>query len=344
MIEGDKISVLIIEDSIAYADFLRNCLEKDGRFRVLGIAPDPYYAVKLIFNKTPDVITLDIEMPRMNGVTFLRKMMQQYPIPTLIITKIERNKVKNYLEALFSGAIDIVSKQEIDAENEDSLKELCDKIHYTSFSNLKAIRLKEPQVDQNKTLRPLISVDPVILIGASTGGTVVISKILANVSGDIPPIIIVQHMPEFFVPIFVEQINKETKLEVEVARANTVPQKGHVYISEGGKHLVLRKRGEDILLDYETGGKVNHVIPSVDKLFLSAAEANPKRYHCFLLSGMGNDGAEGLFELKNNGASTFAQNEESSIIYGMPRKAVEIGAVLKSLSPKEIADYISNLK
>jgi len=349
-----KIKVLIIDDSVSVQNILTKILSKDADINVIGVAHDPYDAVAKIAKDLPDVITLDIEMPRMDGLTFLSKLMRQHPIPVVVISSVAAEGSDKGMRALKLGAQEIITKPQL--ANPEQLEEysirITDAIKAAALTE--RIRLKpfKPEETDNYSVKhtditsaPLksndINPEKIILIGASTGGTEVISRILKNLCSDLPGILIVQHMPGEFTKAFADRLNLECSLNVKEAEPGDVIQQGFVYIANGFNHLQLVKENGQFKCMLEMGPLVNRHRPSIDVLFHSASKFPGKNITAILLTGMGADGAKGMLELFENGAMTFAQDEKSAVIFGMPKEAIKLNAAKMIGNPDELVTWLN---
>jgi two-component system, chemotaxis family, protein-glutamate methylesterase/glutaminase len=354
----DKIKILIVDDSALVRQTLASILDGDPMLEVVGTASNPYAAAEIIKRQLPDVITLDIEMPKMDGLTFLRKLMQQFPVPVVIISSLTTDGSDAAIKALEFGAVEIITKPRIDtsAYYKESAIRITDVVKA-------AAQAKVGKRRQNKSVAgydvaPKYSADAIlpmprriltettgkiIAIGASTGGTEALRYLVENLPGNTPGIIVVQHMPELFTRSFAESLNKISKLEVHEAKDGDAVITGSVLIAPGNRHTLLKRSGARYYVQITDGEFVNRHRPSVDVLFRSVAANAGKNAYGFLLTGMGDDGARGLLEMKTAGAFTIAQDEASSIVYGMPKAAVTLNAAQKILSLAEIKNYISRI-
>lgn len=346
--------MLIVDDSVSVQHVLREILANDPEIEVMGIASDPYEAVAKIAENIPDVITLDIEMPRMDGLTFLRKLMKQHPIPVLVISSVVGEGSENAIKAIKLGAREIIPKPKLATPEEleeysiriiDAIKALA-QINRQNVLRLSSVESKagsssEMTITETHDLNQLS--ENVILIGASTGGTEVISRILKGLRDDLPGILIVQHMPGEFTKAFATRLNRECNLEVKEAAHGDLIKKGYVYIANGFNHLELDMQDGKYICKLEKGELVNRHRPSVDVLFNSASKFQGKNITAILLTGMGADGAKGLLRLNEIGARTFAQDEKSSVIFGMPKEAIKLNAAQKIGSPDELVSWINTL-
>ncbi len=347
-----KIKVLVVDDSASVLNILTQILGKDTDIEVIGVAHDPYEAVAKIAGNLPDVITLDIEMPRMDGLTFLSKLMRQHPIPVVVISSVAAEGSYKGIRALKLGASEIITKPKLASQeqlDEYSIR-ITDAIKAAALTE--KIRLKPAKADENDemNLTEKVSVpspfghlysEKIILIGASTGGTEVISRVLKNLRNDLPGILIVQHMPGEFTGAFANRLNTECRLNVKEAEDGDVIQQGFVYIANGFNHLQLIKENGQFKCKLESGPLVNRHRPSIDVLFHSATKFNGNNITAILLTGMGADGARGMLELSENGAMTFAQDEKSAVIFGMPREAIKLNAAKMIGNPDELIKWLN---
>jgi two-component system chemotaxis response regulator CheB len=352
--------VLVVDDSAVVRQTLSRLLETDKDITVIGTATDPYHAVKKIAKEKPDVITLDIEMPRMDGITFLKRIMTQHPIPCVIISSLTTKGAATTLQALEYGAVEIITKpiMYLGGFEEDTKIRIIDAVKAASFAKIRQHKLQiHDKSASNQNVRPVYSADSVtgkrvsgksmlattdkvIVIGASTGGTEAIRHLLMELPLDCPGLVIVQHMPEQFTRSFAERLNQQCKISVKEARNNDSVLRGQALIAPGNHHTVLKRSGARYFVEVREGPLVNRHRPSVDVLFRSAATFAGKNALGILLTGMGNDGAKGLFELKQRGASTIAQDEESCVVFGMPKEAIKLGAADRIASLHEIPGCI----
>lgn len=349
-----KIKVLIVDDSVSVQNVLQQILMSDPELEVIGIASDPYEAVAKIAENLPDVITLDIEMPRMDGLTFLSKLMKQHPIPVVVISSVAGEGSHNGIKALKLGALEIITKPKLSSQKqlEEYSIRIVDAIKASALTeqvrlnSKKSVKTENTTLSQNKLSSKDLQDPPrlseeVILIGASTGGTEVISKILKGLRSDLPGILIVQHMPGEFTKAFANRLNLECNLSVKEAEQGDVVKMGCVYIANGFNHLQLIRENGINKCKLEMGELVNRHRPSVDVLFKSASKFQGKNITAILLTGMGSDGARGMLELHEIGARTFAQDEKSSAIFGMPNEAIKLNAAKKIGNPDELIKWIN---
>lgn len=348
-----KIKVLVVDDSVAVQNTLIQILSQDDEIDVINTASDPYEAVKRIADNLPDVITLDIEMPRMDGITFLSKLMKQHPIPVVVISSVAGEGSEKGIKALQLGASDIITKPKLSTPEqfgEYSIR-IIDAVRaaaQSEGSKVNLLRERNAKItvsDEFKLLKKndlSKNNDKIILIGASTGGTEVISKILRSIRPDMPGILIVQHMSGEFTNTFAKRLNQECQIFVKEAENGDVVKPGCAFIANGYHHLRLVKEGDLYKCKVETGPLVNRHRPSVDVLFRSAINYPGKNITAILLSGMGTDGALGLLELYEKEATTIAQDEKSSVVFGMPKEAIRLNAVQMVMNPDEIVRYLNS--
>ncbi|MEM7060298.1 MAG: chemotaxis response regulator protein-glutamate methylesterase [Pseudomonadota bacterium] len=332
MIGARRIRVLIIDDSLVVRETLVSLIEDHPQLEIMGTAIDPFEAAERIRHEVPDVITLDIEMPRMDGITFLRRLMQQKPLPVIVCSSRVGAGSPALIEALDAGAVDVIPKPAVGTRQflEESAIRIQDKIIAAANARL---NLKTPQATIAKRTGPSVQVrasagsSSVIAIGASTGGTEALKYVLSSLPADTPPVIIVQHMPEHFTSAFASHLNEICSVNVREAAHGDRLTRGHVLIAPGDKHLELHRTGQDYRVKVVDGPLVSRHRPSVDVLFRSTAKFAGANAIGVILTGMGQDGADGLKTLRDAGARTIGQNEASCVVYGMPRVAKSLGAV-----------------
>jgi two-component system chemotaxis response regulator CheB len=330
-----KIKVLIVDDSAVVRKIFTEELSRYQDIEVVGTAPDPFVARDRIIALTPDVITLDIEMPRMDGLTFLRKLMKYYPLPTIIVSSLTPKGGKLTLEAMEIGAVDVIGKPGGAYSVGNMSAQLADKIRAAARS--KVIK-RDSGYPGDAPLKALSQTsDKVIAIGASTGGTEALKAVLTRLPANSPGIMVVQHMPANFTAAFAERLNSLSQLTVKEARNNDSVVSGQALIAPGNFHMIMRRSGARYYVEVKTGPMVHHQRPAVDILFKSTAKYAGSNAIGVILTGMGADGAEGLLEMKNAGASTIAQDENSCVVFGMPKEAIKAGAVDKVLPLEQIA-------
>ena len=355
------IEVLIVDDSALVREFLRETLESDPRIRVIGAASDPYKARDAILKRQPDVITLDIEMPRMDGLTFLGKLMKSRPTPVVMFSSFTESGAKATLEALSLGAVDFLAKPKSNLISSlPALKsELIEKVKAAAGVKVKPMKPSRfhntaappPKLGASAVVPDSVLAAPakpgankIIVLGASTGGTVAIERILIKLPIATAPIAIVQHMPVHFTKAFADRLNDRCRVTVQEAVNGQPLGPGQVLIAPGGKHMLLQKNGAGYRVEVKDGPPVNRHRPSVDVLFRSAVHSAGPNALAVLLTGMGDDGAAGLLELKNSGAKTIAQDEASCVVYGMPKAAVDLGAAELVLPLDQIPKALGNFR
>jgi len=348
---SNKIKVLIVDDSALIRQVLSKIIDSDPELEVVGTAVDPIAARDKIKTLRPDVLTLDIEMPRMDGITFLRNLMRLHPMPVVMISTLTSAGADITLEALELGAVDFVSKPKLDVSEQlqSYSEEIIEKVKTAASAKLRgkssdaALKVKEKHsVDAVIPKRKLTSgyktTEKFFAIGASTGGTEAIKEVLMRMPADSPGIVITQHIPEAFSGPFAKRMNGVTKMTVHHAIDGQQILPGNVYIAPGSHHLIVEKSGSRFVCRLNDGPLVNRHKPSVDVLFRSVLQAAGSNVIGVMLTGMGADGAQGMKEMHDAGSVTIAQDEESSVVWGMPGSAVEMGGVDHIVSLEKIAD------
>ena len=338
-----KVKVLIVDDSYLFRETLAVELAKDFGIEVVGIAGDPYEAKDMILEHEPDVIALDVEMPKMDGISFLKKLMPQYPLPVVVMSSSEQN----VFDALSAGAVDFIAKPKSRQLFELFINELIVKIKIASTAKV-AYHKKNYTPEESVAIaagkKTGIS-DMIIAIGASTGGTEAIASIINVLPRDMPGILIVQHMPPVFTKLYAERLNRTSRLEVKEAEDGEAVKPGKVLIAPGEYHMRLVRSDNGFSVSCKKREKVSGHCPSVDVLFDSVADKAKERAVGILLTGMGSDGAKGLLNMRDKGAHTIGQDETSCVVYGMPKVAYTIGAVRKQLSlekiPQELCEHLA---
>nr|WP_296488052.1 chemotaxis response regulator protein-glutamate methylesterase [uncultured Acetatifactor sp.] len=319
------IKVLIVEDSIVFRELLLQNLNRDPGIHVVGTAKDPYEARDAILALKPDVMTLDVELPRMNGIEFLRKLIPQYPLPVVVISSLS-DKV---FDAMNAGAVDFVAKPAVSNRKqlEDFIKnELLVKIKIASSARIGNV--KRSMVQAQQQYQSVARGNLIVAIGASTGGTEATSTVVRQFGTDIPGIVCVQHMPPGFTQMYAKRLNDECRIQVKEAETGDRVLPGHMLIAPGGdRHMHLVKVGSNYQVEVKPGPKVNGHCPSVDVLFDSVARTAGSDALGIILTGMGGDGAKGLLAMRKAGARTIGQDESTCVVYGMPKVAYELGAV-----------------
>lgn len=349
-----KIKVLIVDDSAVVRQTLAAILSSDPKIEVLDTAVDPFYAAKIMQNEVPDVITLDIEMPRMDGLTFLRKIMRQHPIPVVIISSLTTEGTMTALRALEYGAVEIITKPQLGTKQfiEESRIKLCDVVKAAAKARLSKKNIPPASLE----VTPKLSADAilaksyahsmiktteiVVAVGASTGGTEALATFLKAFPPDCPGIVIVQHMPEIFTKTFADRLNEECRINVKEAVDHDTILRGHALIAPGNKHMLVKRSGAKYFVEVIDGPLVNRHRPAVDVLFRSTAQYAGSNAVGIIMTGMGDDGARGMAEMKEAGAFTIAQDEKSCVVFGMPKEAIKRNAVDKILPIDQIAGFV----
>ncbi|MEW6369889.1 MAG: chemotaxis response regulator protein-glutamate methylesterase [Pseudomonadota bacterium] len=325
-----KTKVLIVDDSALIRSVMSEIVNSQADMEVVATAPDPLVARELIKKHNPDVLTLDVEMPKMDGLDFLEKLMRLRPMPVLMVSSLTERGSEITMRALELGAVDFVTKPKISIQTgmREYTELITDKIRAAARARVKARSVHQSAAPSAlQALRsPLISSEKLIIIGASTGGTEAIREFLMQMPSDCPGILIAQHMPEGFTSSFARRLDSLCRISVSEAAGNERILPGHAYIAPGHSHLLLTRSGANYMTKIEQTDPVNRHRPSVDVLFRSAALAAGKNAVGVILTGMGKDGAAGMLEMKNAGAHNFAQDEASCVVFGMPREAIAIGA------------------
>lgn len=342
--ETKPIKLLIVDDSLLIRKIIKELVSDEAGIEVVGEAEDPLQARELIKRLNPDILTLDIEMPKMDGITFLRNLMRLRPMPVLMLSTLTTKGADITLEALSIGAIDFIAKPNFSNStqvDESFRRVLVDKIKQVSLTDKQCLSRYQTDIAQAKPVLALSQTNEqhLVAIGASTGGTEAIKEILQRLPKNTPPIVIAQHIPEKFSLRFAARLDKECQLKVCEAEHNQELKQGHVYIAPGGKHLVVERRRRGFVGILSDADKVNRHRPSVDVLFESLIPF-AEQVHGIILTGMGNDGAQGLLHLKQKGAITTVQSKSSSIIWGMPGQAYKINAHTYECHLVDIAEHI----
>lgn len=318
-----KIRVLVVDDSVIYREVLTRGLSSDPGIEVIATAKDPFDARDKIIQYEPDVMTCDVEMPKMNGIEFIQRLLPQYSLPVIVVSTVS----DAVFDAMYSGAIDFVSKPDIKSVNsvENFINEMILKVKIASAAKVTHFNEGTAQLQINKNLNTDCA--RIIAIGASTGGTEAIYNVIKSLPKSIPGIVVVQHIPPGFSRMFAERLNASTILDVKEAQTGDWVENGRVLIAPGDKHMKIKKTGDKYRIECFKGDKVNGHCPSVDILFESVAKEAGNKAIGVILTGMGYDGAKGLLAMKRKGARTIGQDEKSCVVYGMPKAAHNIGAV-----------------
>jgi two-component system chemotaxis response regulator CheB len=334
-----KIKVLIVDDSMVFREVIARGLSIDPQIEIVATAQDPFDARDKILKYEPDVMTCDVEMPKMNGIEFLRRLLPQYSIPVIVVSTVS----ESVFDAMKAGAVDFVTKPNLNLARtvEDFLYDLISKVKI-------AVEAKVTTGNQssiNHVMYGSISEDPsrIIAIGSSTGGTEAVYNILKNLPKSCPGIVIVQHIPPVFSKMFADRLNNQTHLQCKEAENGDFVEPGKVLIAPGDQHMTIRRIGERYKVEVFKGDKVNGHCPSVDLLFESVAKEAGNKAIGVILTGMGYDGAKGLLSMRRKGARTIGQDQKSSVVYGMPKVAFNIGAVEKQSSLENIHLLIYSL-
>lgn len=345
------VKVLIVDDSALIRKMLSEMLSSDSDIEVVGTAPDPYVARDKIKALNPDVVTLDIEMPRMDGLTFLANLMRLRPTPVVMISTLTQKGARTSLEALHLGAVDYVSKPQADllGSLESYRDEIIEKVKVAAAANLAALVRSKCGVPRDQRdaaaeapplIRPGSHIGRVIAIGASTGGTEAIAEVLASMPAGAPPVLVAQHIPEMFSRSFSERVDRISPLTVREASNGEPALAGHAYVAPGNYHLMLARAGTGYTCVLNQQPQVNRHRPSVDVLFESVARVAGAKGIGIMLTGMGRDGAQGLKAMREAGARTLAQDQATSVVWGMPGAAVDLGAVEKIVALNRVSAEI----
>ncbi|MCP3875741.1 MAG: chemotaxis response regulator protein-glutamate methylesterase [Desulfobacteraceae bacterium] len=322
------IKVLVVDDSAVVRKVFTEQLSKQKGIAVVGTAPDPYVARDKIVALKPDVITLDIEMPRMDGITFLRKLMKHFPLPVIIVSSLSTKGSKIALEALSLGALEVISKPSAAYSVGDMSVQLAEKIRAVYGAKLKPVLTqKRKPMAAIKSKALAATTNKIIAIGASTGGTEALKKVLIRLPQNFPGIVVVQHMPAQFTTSFADRLDELCQMRVKEAQNGDTVTNGQVLIAPGNYHMLLKRSGARYYVEVKTGPLVHYQRPAVDILFKTVAKYAGANAIGIILTGMGKDGAKGMLEMKKAGAINIAQDEKSCVVYGMPKEAVDIGAV-----------------
>lgn len=352
-----KITVLVVDDSALVRQTLCDILNSDPGIEVIGTAADPILAAERMRTVIPDVITLDVEMPRMDGLTFLQKLMSQHPIPVVMCSSLAESGSETALKALEYGAVDIITKPKMGTKQfiEESRMRICDAVKGAAAARLGPLRamrtMKEitPRytadviMEKPNTNAMIQTTEKVVVVGASTGGTEALKVFLEMLPEDTPGIVIVQHMPENFTAAFAKRLDSICRVTVKEAQDNDTVVRGRALIAPGNHHALLKRSGARYYVEIKDGPLVSRHRPSVDVLFRSAARYAGKNAVGVIMTGMGDDGARGMKEMHDAGAVTIAQDEATCVVYGMPNEAVKLGGVNKIMPLQNIAHEVLRL-
>lgn len=332
-----KIKVLIVDDSIMFREVIARGISQDPDIEVVAKAVDPFDARDKILQFKPDVMTCDVEMPKMNGIEFVKRLLPQYPLPVIVVSSVS----KAVFDAMNVGAVDFVTKPDVQSPKSVDvfIGDMIAKIKVAAQAKVTHRNASKTEFHTEETVES----NRIIAMGASTGGTEALYSIIKQLPATVPGIVIVQHIPPVFSRMFAERLDSQTKLKVTEARAGDYIDRGTVLIAPGDKHMAIKKTGERFRVDVFEGEKVNGHCPSVDVLFHSVAKEAGSNAVGIILTGMGYDGAKGLMAMRRKGARTIGQDEQSSIVYGMPKVAYEIGAVEKQAALSRIPYVLINM-
>lgn len=355
----EKIKVMIIDDSAVVRQTLEKIISSDKNLEVLATAQDPFIAAQKMTKQVPDVITLDVEMPRMDGITFLKKLMTQHPIPVVICSSLTAKGSETAIKALEYGAVEVIHKPNIGAKQylEESKILICDSIKAAAQTKAKKKKIRPPAetikpakkltadaVLQKASSKAMIeTTEKVVVVGASTGGTEALKTFLEAMPIDAPGTVIVQHMPENFTTAFAKRLDSICKVTVKEAEDNDTVVPGRVLIAPGNRHTLLKRSGARYYVQVKDGPLVSRHRPSVDVLFRSASRYGGKNVIGVIMTGMGDDGARGILEMKEQGGKTIAQDEASCVVFGMPAEAIKLGGVDHILPLRSIANEVIRL-
>ena len=353
---ANKIKVMIVDDSALVRQVVSQALATDPDIEVIGAASDPIFALQKMQTQWPDVLVIDIEMPRMDGITFLKKIMAEHPTPVVVCSSLAEEGAQATFEALESGAISIITKPKLGLKSflEDSSNDIVQAVRSAARANMRAVRRSPPAagmtVQPKMTADAMLSApsnralvrttDQVVAIGTSTGGTQALEAVLTKLPATCLGIVIVQHMPEKFTAMFAERLNSICQIEVREARNGDRVIPGLALIAPGGRHMMLKRNGAQYVVEVADGPVVNRHKPSVDVLFRSAAKYAGGNALGIIMTGMGDDGARGMREMHDAGAKTIAQDEASCVVFGMPKEAIKLGAVDQTIPLDQIPTAI----
>ena len=344
---GREIKVLVVDDSAVVRKVMSSILERDPEIRVIGTAHDPIFAIDKMRRDWPDVVTLDVEMPRMDGITFLRQLMAERPTPVVICSSLTTVGAETTLQALAAGAVAIISKPGMGVEEflKESSNDLVAAVKSAARANMGAVQRSAQLRSQGRDhaaprLAMAQTTERIVAIGTSTGGTVALEVLLTELPRVTPGIMIVQHMPEMFTAAFAARLDSLCEITVQEAKNGQRVLPGLALIAPGGKHMQLARSGAQYVVEVKDGPPVNRHRPSVDVLFRSVAKYAGRNAMGVIMTGMGDDGARGLKEMHDAGAYTLAQDEASCVVYGMPREAVKHGGVDRTMPLASLAGAI----
>ncbi len=340
---GAKVRVLVVDDSAVVREVLVRELGRHSSIEVVGTAPDPYLARDKILRLSPDVMTLDLEMPRMDGLTFLRKIMEHHPVPTIVVSSLTAKGSQMALEALQIGAFDVLCKPGAAYTVAEVIPVLVQQILAAAGSDMRKFRKRDAEAAPVQKLSMTRTTNRIVAVGASTGGTTAIETFLKPIPALCPPLVVVQHMPPGFTKSFAERLDRDCAMEVREAVDGDLVNPGIALIAPGNYHMVVRRSGAQYTVALHQGERRHYQRPAVDELFESVADYAGANAVGVILTGMGADGAAGLLRMRQAGARTVAQDEESSVVWGMPGEAVKLGAAEFVLPLDQIAGSVLHL-
>lgn len=344
----NKIRVLVVDDSAVVRKVFSEELSREEDIEVIGTAPDPYVARDKIVKLKPDVITLDVEMPRMDGITFLRKLMKYFPLPVIIVSSLTKAGGSLALEAMDTGAVEVICKPGEAYSVGDMSTQLAEKIRAAARVNMEQqVKRVAEKAARQPASRPKLALtkttNKIIAIGASTGGTEALKDVLVQLPANSPGIMIVQHMPANFTTSFAERLNDLCQINVREAQDGDSVTPGTALLAPGNYHMVMRRSGARYYVNIKSGPLVCYQRPAVDVLFNSVAAYGGANAVGVILTGMGKDGAQGMLKMKEAGALNIAQDEKSCVVFGMPKEAIEAGAVDKVVPLNDVASQIMQM-
>lgn len=351
---ADKIKVMIVDDSALVRQVVAQALASDPGIEVTDVAADPIFALQKMKVRWPDVLVIDIEMPRMDGITFLKKIMAEHPTPTVICSSLAEKGAQATFEALAAGAVSIITKPKVGLKSflEDASNDIVQAVRSAARANLRALSASaNPAINRPKLSADAMlsasshralerTTDQLVAIGTSTGGTQALEAVLTSLPATAPGIVIVQHMPEKFTAMFAERLDGLCQIEVREARNGDRVLPGLALIAPGGRHMMLKRNGAQYVVDVADGPLINRHKPSVDVLFRSVAKFAGANALGIIMTGMGDDGARGMKEMHDAGAKTIAQDESSCVVFGMPKEAIKLGGVDQIMALQQIPGAI----
>lgn len=346
----EKIKVMIVDDSAVVRQVVAHAIEREPSIEVIATAQDPVFAIEKMKTQWPDVLIVDIEMPRMDGLTFLKKVMGERPTPTIICSTLAERGAQVTMDALAAGAVSIITKPKAGLKSflEDSANDIIQTIKAAACANVSRLRPRRaakvpPATALPRAAGPALAyatTDKLVAFGTSTGGTLALEAVLTELPPMCPGIVIVQHMPEKFTALFAQRLNTLCHIEVREARDGDRVRTGLALIAPGGRHMTVKRSGAQYMVEVRDGPLVNRHKPSVDVLFRSVAHAAGKNAMGIIMTGMGDDGARGLKEMHDSGARTVAEDESTCVVFGMPKEAIKHGAVDKTVPLDQISHEV----